>query len=313
MDFASNNEPIIITEEIPYRRQIWMTIILSAVYPALPFLYNGEFDAAIFVAIGLTLLYFGAQFLFRISFTAFTATMITLAIVYLGFLLYNVIHTIKTNRLDKPRLKDEWVLILIFTLAALGVSHLGNLLTSRFLVGDYSTPSSSMAKTLIPGDFLVADKGINIANLKRDQVIIFKYPVDPSQTYIKRLIAVGRDKVKIVDKRLYINNKRVPLPEGGQLADSLRILPHSDLGSWHSSNDKTKFWISSGNRDNMPETVIPQGMLFVMGDNRDNSSDSRYWGLLDSDLVIGRAKYIYFSWDPVSYHIRWDRIGKRLG
>lgn len=221
---------------------------------------------------------------------------------------------------------------------SLGVALILALMIKASVVEAYKIPSSSMERTLLVGDFLLANKFIYgmrlpipftdirlpaIEDPEPGDIIIFKYPEDQRQNYIKRCIATEGQKIKIINKQVYVDGEPVPLPAHGQFIDN-RILPFKNSGD---------HW-GIGIRDNMPEIEVPSGYLFVMGDNRDNSADSRFWGFLDRRLVVGKAMIIHWSWaddpnapvvrrsDPLSYvksvayniyhfpeRVRWRRLG----
>jgi signal peptidase I len=161
------------------------------------------------------------------------------------------------------------------------------------VVEAYKIPSGSMEDTLLIGDFLLANKFIYGSKVpllpirlpalrepKPGDIVIFKYPRDPKVNYIKRCVAVGGQTVEIKDKVLYVDGKRVPDPPSGKHTN-----PHiRPLGA--------------DPRDNFGPYQVPQGHLFMMGDNRDNSADSRYWGALPRELVLGKAMIIHWSWAP---------------
>lgn len=197
------------------------------------------------------------------------------------------------------------------------------------VVEAYKIPSSSMEDTLLIGDFLLANKFIYGAKIplidahlpairepKPGDVVIFKYPNNPEINYIKRCVAVGGQVVEIRNKAIYLDGERLPEPPELKNTDR-RSLPAS---------------VSS--RDNYGPYKIPQGYIFVMGDNRDNSYDSRFWGPLDRKLVLGKAMILHLSWapdpgapnfswtNPLTYpgslfynithfykRVRWDRLG----
>ncbi len=184
---------------------------------------------------------------------------------------------------------------------SLGVALILALMIKTSVVEAYKIPSSSMEETLLVGDFLLANKFIYgmrlpipfvdiklpaLADPKPGDIIIFKYPKDPSQNYIKRCVAVEGQKLRIIDKQLFIDGKPVPLPEHAKFED-YRLIPPRDNSTW-----------GRNLRDNMATIEVPEGMLFMMGDNRDNSSDSRFWGFLDRELVLGEAMIIHWSWAP---------------
>jgi signal peptidase I len=184
---------------------------------------------------------------------------------------------------------------------SLGVALILALMIKTSVVEAYKIPSSSMEETLLVGDFLLANKFIYgmrlpipfvdiklpaLADPKPGDIIIFKFPLDPSQNYIKRCVAVEGQKLRIIDKQLFIDGKPVPLPEHAKFED-YRLIPPRDNSTW-----------GRNLRDNMATIEVPEGMLFMMGDNRDNSSDSRFWGFLDRKLVLGEAMIIHWSWAP---------------
>ncbi len=184
---------------------------------------------------------------------------------------------------------------------SLGVALILALMIKTSVVEAYKIPSSSMEETLLVGDFLLANKFIYgmrlpipfvdiklpaLADPKPGDIVIFKFPLDQSQNYIKRCVAVEGQKIKIVDKQVYIDGKPMPFPEHAKFED-YRVFPFSNKGTW-----------GPHLRDNTEVIEVPEGKLFMMGDNRDNSSDSRFWGFLDRRLVLGKAMIIHWSWAP---------------
>lgn len=177
-----------------------------------------------------------------------------------------------------------------------------------FIVQAFKIPSGSMLETLQIGDQILVNKfiyGVKIpfSNGKdlipgkapqRDDIVVFKYPEDPSKDYIKRVVAVAGDTLEIKDKNLYLNETLVPDQPWVEHKDQ-RIIPG-------------KF----STRDNMKKVSVPPGKLFVMGDNRDNSHDSRFWGFVDLNELKGEAFIIYWSWNKEDFGVRWSRIGNLL-
>jgi signal peptidase I len=177
-----------------------------------------------------------------------------------------------------------------------------------FIIQPFKIPSGSMEDTLLIGDQLIAAKFYYGTKLPFTQkkvfkfrdprpgdIIVFKYPEDPSKDFIKRCIAVSGQTVEIRNKRIYVDGILQPLPKHAKFVDP-SILP-------------SQFNL----RDNYPLTRIPLGMVFMMGDNRDNSNDSRFWGFAPVENIKGKAIFIYWSWDKDSHlynilsHIRWSR------
>ncbi|MDT8378037.1 MAG: signal peptidase I [Desulfotignum sp.] len=171
-----------------------------------------------------------------------------------------------------------------------------------FVVQAFKIPSGSMLETLQIGDQILVNKfiyGVKIPftdgkvlipfkTPERGDIVVFEYPEDPSKDFIKRVVAVAGDTVSIVDKQLYVNGE-----------------PVTDEPYAHYSRMPTYV-------DNMQPVKVPENKLFVMGDNRDNSHDSRFWGFVDLSAVKGEAFMIYWSWDREKFGVRWNRIGDLL-
>jgi signal peptidase I len=175
-----------------------------------------------------------------------------------------------------------------------------------FVIQAFKIPSGSMKETLKIGDHILVNKFIYgvkipflqttiipITNPKRGDIVVFKFPEDPSKDFIKRVIGVGGDVIEVRDKKVYVNNK---------------LLNH-DFGM---HTDSYIFPASVQPRDNFGPVVVPPHSLFVMGDNRDQSYDSRFWGFVDLKAVKGKALIIYWSWDKDNFGVRWNRIGHLL-
>lgn len=180
-----------------------------------------------------------------------------------------------------------------------------------FVVQAFKIPSGSMLPTLKIGDHLLVNKfiygvkmpftGTVLIPIKKPQtndIIVFKFPKNPKLDYIKRVIGIPGDTIESRDKVLYINGKRF-----------------EDKHGVHASN--TILDPATSPRDTFGPVVVPEGKVFVMGDNRDNSYDSRFWGFVDYNAILGKALIIYWSWDvnePLLSldrltSIRWGRIG----
>jgi len=175
-----------------------------------------------------------------------------------------------------------------------------------FVVQAFKIPSGSMKNTLLVGDHILVNKfiyGIKlpfidktiipIENPKRGDIIVFQFPEDPSKDFIKRVIGIGGDVIEIRNKKLFVNGALVKHNHG--IYKDPRIFP-----------------ASLQPRDNFGPITVPKGKLFVMGDNRDFSYDSRFWGFVDLSAVKGEAFIIYWSWNKNDFSVRWNRIGHIL-
>lgn len=212
---------------------------------------------------------------------------------YTAYCIVDVVKITKDQD-DEYELKsfNKWYYYLLFWFCTAGVFHpLTDLFVRSSLVEAYKIPSASMQPTLLVGDHLLADKFIyKRADPERGEIIIFSYPLDPKQDYIKRIVAVGGDTVQIVNKRFYLNNRAQK--EDYVIYQQQNVLPGN---------------ISP--RDNFGPMKIPQGTVFVLGDNRDNAEDSRDWGFIRIDEIKARAMSIYWSWDSRNLGARWNRMG----
>ncbi|MGQ9694787.1 MAG: signal peptidase I [Thermodesulfobacteriota bacterium] len=179
-------------------------------------------------------------------------------------------------------------------------------LIRTFVVQAFKIPSGSMEPTLEIGDHILVNKfiyGIKIPftsirlfpleKPKRGDVVVFIYPLDPSKDFIKRVVAIEGDTVQIINKKLIINGAEVPDPHAVY-------------------KDDTVFPAEVQKRDNFGPIKVPQGCLFVLGDNRDRSLDSRFWGFVPIEDLRGKAFIIYWSWNSQETSVRWKRIGKLI-
>lgn len=179
------------------------------------------------------------------------------------------------------------------------------LIIRAYVVQAYKIPSGSMLPTLLIGDHILVNKFIFgtgvpfmderilvFKELEKGDIIVFEYPKDPDRDFIKRVIAVDGEKVEIKNKKIFIN--------GDQIDDPWGNFTDSNIQNY---------------RDNFGPVVVPEDNYFVMGDNRDNSHDSRFWGFVQKNQVKGEAFIIYFSWNGegnLFSKIRLMRIGKLL-
>ncbi len=212
-------------------------------------------------------------------------------------------------RKERPAEKDEQVPKkgqLRENIEAILVAILIALVIRTFVVQAFKIPSGSMKQTLQIGDHILVNKFIfgvkvpywnktiiPIKSPRHGDIIVFKYPVDPNKDFIKRVVGVAGDVIESRDKQLYLNHKPVNHDYG------VHTDPHIISG-----NNKP--------RDNFGPITVPLNSLFVMGDNRDESFDSRFWGFVDLKAVNGKAFIIYWSWDKLNFGVRWNRLGRIL-
>jgi signal peptidase I len=203
-----------------------------------------------------------------------------------------------------------------------------------FILQTWVITSGSMEKTLLVGDLLILNKvayGAQIpgtdarmpgyAKPKRGDVVVFRAQHDTLDV-IKRIIGMAGDTLEMRRKKLYVNGQQTPEPYVYSLDPEGTADGTHPAMSWqhqHVLGDSAARANYQGTRDTWGPFVVPAGQYFMMGDNRDDSLDSRFWGFLDGRRVKGRAAIIYFSYDrtalePLAWlrEIRWDRIGNRI-
>lgn len=179
-----------------------------------------------------------------------------------------------------------------------------------FIIQAFKIPSSSMEPTLLVGDHLLVNKfiygikipltDIKLFQFKRPQrgdIIVFIYPRDRSKDFIKRVIGTEGEKVEVIRNKIYINDKLID----------------DRWGHYHEESNWMKYLQPI---EKFGPVLVPKDSLFVLGDNRDNSQDSRFWGFVNIHAVRGEAFIIYFSWDRYAQSllgkIRWMRFGKLI-
>jgi signal peptidase I len=206
-----------------------------------------------------------------------------------------------TEKKTKSSLRENTEAVVIAIIIAMFIR--------TFIIQAFKIPSGSMLETLQIGDQILVNKFIygvkipftngktliSIKDPQKGDIVVFKYPEDPSKDFIKRVVATQGDTLEIRDKKLYVNDTLV---EGEEYAQYKTDKIYSGMVS---------------PRDNLRKIKVPENNFFVMGDNRDNSHDSRFWGFVDLKAVRGKALIIYWSWNsdksvPLWKSVRWNRI-----
>lgn len=197
---------------------------------------------------------------------------------------------------------------------AIVVAVLLALFIRAFVVQAFKIPSGSMKSTLLIGDHILVTKfayGVTLPIINKEimdfgspqrrDIVVFRYPVDPDKDFIKRVIGIPGDTIRIQDKRVFVNGEEQNEP----------YIQHVDPGILPASVSP---------RDNFGPITVPEHSYFMMGDNRDESYDSRFWKFVDKSALRGKAFVIYWSWnsdgkwvlDPSQSYLRWNRFGRLL-
>jgi len=201
------------------------------------------------------------------------------------------------------------------------------LLLRSFLVEPFRIPSGSMMPTLLVGDFILVNKfayGLRLPVLnnkvmeigtpQRGDVVVFRYPEDPSVDYIKRVVAVPGDRVAYRGKILYINGQAMPQSPIGSYVGVGSGVSSSGADLREENLDGIQHQILVRPEAGGPEgeATIPPGHFFMMGDNRDNSKDSRYFGPVPEGNLVGKAFMIWMNWDGAVGGVDWKRLGQTI-
>ena len=249
-------------------------------------------------------------------------------ILFYATLISGVVSLVDILWLAKRRKQDEklpWysdyarsffpVLLLVFVLRS-------------FLYEPFRIPSGSLKPTLQVGDFILVNKfdyGIRLPVIhqkifqvgepERGDIVVFRWPPDPSIDFIKRIVGLPGDRIDYVDRILFINGHAMPqtmektttdTDENGVVSSVVQKRENL-LGIQHAI-----FQTLARDSANFHHIMVPQGMYFAMGDNRDASADSRYWGFVPEENIVGKAVFVWMSWDAqadLTHKIRWSRIG----
>lgn len=204
----------------------------------------------------------------------------------------------------------------------------------------FRVPTGSMVPTIAIGDFIVTNKfsyGFKLPfsdmfsdpiyltefeSPKRDDVIVFKYPIDPNINFVKRVIGIPGDEVEVKNKQVYVNGQLVAAVNihGDETKDFLDKFDDMKVDFYQVKNLTNNYFIQytkqSTRADSLPKIVVPKGKYFVLGDNRDFSADSRYWGFVPQEYIKGKAMFVWmsftlpFSKEGMALHL--ERIGTKI-
>ncbi len=262
------------------KRKPILALVLSLVTPGLGQIYNGQLKKGVSYLVAFLLAYIACSFLLAKFYG-----LILYLLILIGFFIFIAIDTVRdARRLKVIELKsyNKWYvyLIIFFLSNVAAIPLLGSAIRNN-VAQAYEIPSSGMEPTLLVGDCLIVGRRIYKSHKpQRGDIIIFEFPKDPSKDFIKRVVGLEGEKVELINNKIYVNDKLLDDRWG-----------HFTTG-YHPA-------------DTFGPVIVPKDSLFVLGDNRNNSEDSRFWGFLDIKKVKGKALYLYWAKDK-------SRIGMEL-
>jgi signal peptidase I len=224
-------------------------------------------------------------------------------------------YTVRSRKFYK-----SYIEALLITLAV-------GLILRFFVIAPYKIPTSTMSPSLLAGDYVFVFKlpyGMDlpflgrvgeVKNLKRGDIVLFSYTRDPHTKFIKRVVGLPGDKIEYKDRTLILNGEPLDykLQESSSFTD---VKHHEDLDFYSESHKEGAEYTVIYNKDHRPDKlgpiIVPQGEVFLLGDHRDNSDDSRYWGMVPKRNLNGKAVLIWYSVNPETSNIRWNRIFSSL-
>jgi signal peptidase I len=278
-------------------RSKWKTAFLTLLTMGLGHIYCGEVKRGfIFFAIHYVLILL-SFILLKLS--PSLTSLATIAIVMLSYFIYCLTDALKVSRkkthyYEMQKYNRWYVYVAVILIFLLIPRPLTRNYIKENVAKTFSIPTGSMIPTLLIGDMLVAKTDpISKSDINKGELVIFNYPKDRSRIFIKRVIATEGETLSIINKKVLVDD--VVLEEPYIINSDPEII----------TNQSTP-------RDNLNSVKIPKGSMFVLGDNRDDSYDSRHWGFVKKSDIIGKAALLFWSWDSENYNVRWNRIGKIL-
>lgn len=276
-------------------RKWWTAGLLSLIEPGLGQIYNGQALKGIFFLI--TPIVLCPLMILSVNMD----NILFLLILFLISIVFYYIIVISDAIYSGLKFKTDYTLkkynkIIVYIGVIIFVFIINTIITGFIknnYIQAYKIPAGSNKPTLQIGDHILVNRCVSARNPNSGDLIIFEFPEDPSKDFVKRVIAVGGDILEIKDKVLLINN-------------------NVKKENYVIYCDSIIFAANHSPRDNFGPITVPEDAFFVMGDNRDNSYDSRFWGFVNKSKIKGTVKNIYWSWDKKNFNARWDRIGLKV-
>lgn len=275
-------------------RRAWIAGVANLVAPPLGHVYAGKPARGVVLGLVMTLVGIGALSLLTLApigvMTVVLMVLFVLAI-YGVLIVDSVIVAKQWGKGYRLKSYNRWYVYLLVLLSAAALGEAIKAATRAYLVRAYRIPSGAMIPALLVGDHILNDKVTYRWRLpQRLEVVVFEFPEDPDKEFVKRIIALPGEIIEIREKKVSIN--------GVELVEQY-------VGSSETDRDKPIPIVGS-----FGPFRVPDHSYFVLGDDRQFSYDSRFWGPVHRDRIRGLVRLIYFSWDPEKSAVRWDRIGE---
>jgi len=227
------------------------------------------------------------------------------------------IDAFRLNRPAGPPRRNHsraaWVgSVTLFAVAYYALPRYVDDLRWRYAGHTFRLEAASMAPALAGGDYVFV-RPIDQGTIRRGDIIVFRWPEDTTQSWMKRVVGLPGDTLAMRGKVLELNGRRYAEPYAAHDSTPDHSGPEFDWQAKYLAGGVTQASAHQPSRDNWGPIVVPQGKYFVLGDNRETSLDSRYWGFVPADYVFALPWRIYFSRDPESGAVRWQRIGRFVG
>lgn len=270
-----------------------MAVVLSLATTGLGQLYNGQWKKALVLGlIPFPGLLIAAHLVRTTSLAVWAVAGIAIALFALGVAVDAFLNARRQRDAYSLQPFNRVAIYVSVIVVMVMVSEATKAFVKTTVVRAYRMPSESMKPTFEVGDYFMADMAPAARRPIRGGLIVHQYPPQPRQVFVKRVVAIEGDVVELRDKSLFVNG--MPVSEPYVIHEDPSVEP------------------AGYPRDNLGPVTVPEGFCFAMGDNRDNSNDSRFFGPIDDRLLLGRPLSIYWSWDPRAMQPRWDRVGRAL-
>lgn len=284
------------------RRKWWLAGLFSYLVPGLGQIYNAQPVKAFFMYL-VTSIFGSAFFAWSLDTMKDDLLHSRLSLLFTGLILYFLIQLCvildaifrarRHKSIEKARY-DRWYVYVIIILISISVDFMSQETTRNLLLKPYKIPTASMSPTLEVGDYFLSNKLYYCTSTpQRGDIAIFRQPFDDNTEFVKRIIGLPGDTLEIRNRQVYINNQPIQEPYLSQKR--------------YNVNPEITAKLS-----NYGPKVIPQNQYFLLGDNRDNSLDSREWGTVDRSRILGKASVIYFSIGSEFPYVRWGRLGIKI-